>query len=140
MEDLIEGLTGGNVSEVKVVLTSVVTALAAYQVLLMLVAYGKLRLPFLHPGAASFTHRSSGDAIVAITFVVGLVCLAYFGMDDDATVHALLGWSLATALVLKIAVVRWWHSMGRFLPVIGTVVFLLFVATWASSAGLFFFG
>lgn len=138
MEDFIENLTNGNVSEVKIVLTSVVTALALYQVVLMAVGYGKLKLPFITPRAASFTHRSSGDAIVAITVMVGVMCLGYFGMEDDAVVHVLLGWLLAGALALKIVVVRWWHSMSRFLPVIGSIVFALLVATWASSAGLYF--
>ena len=50
MEDLVEDLTRGNVTEVKVVLASVVAALAVYQVVLMSVGYGKLRPPFL--GAA----------------------------------------------------------------------------------------
>ena len=39
MEDLIEELTRGNVTEVKVVLASVVLGLAVYQVLLAAVAY-----------------------------------------------------------------------------------------------------
>ena len=47
MEDFVEQSSRGNVEEVKVVLASVVAALAIYQVLLMAVGYGKLRLPFL---------------------------------------------------------------------------------------------
>ena len=49
MEDIIENLTGGHVTEVRIVLTSIVTALALYQVFLMAVGYGKLKLPFLAP-------------------------------------------------------------------------------------------
>jgi hypothetical protein len=41
------------------------------------------------------------------------------------------------ALALKVAVVRWWHGLGRFLPLIGAAVFLLMALTWASSAGRF---
>lgn len=82
MEDLIHNVTGGHVTEVKIVLTSVVTALAGYQVFLMAVGYGKLRLPFLSGRAASFTHRAGGDMIVTITLFVGIVCLGYFGIDD----------------------------------------------------------
>jgi Kef-type K+ transport system membrane component KefB len=37
------------------------------------------------------------------------------------------------ALALKVAVVRWWHGLGRFLPLIGAAVFLLMALTWASS-------
>jgi hypothetical protein len=40
MEDLVENLTRGNVTEVKVVLASVVAALAVYQVVLMSVGTG----------------------------------------------------------------------------------------------------
>ena len=40
MEQLIEDVTRGNVTEVKVVLASMILALAIYQVLLAAVAYG----------------------------------------------------------------------------------------------------
>ena len=41
MEELVEDLARGNVTEVKIVLASVALALAGYQVLLMAVGYGK---------------------------------------------------------------------------------------------------
>ena len=66
VEDLIDSLTRGNPTEVKVVLASVVTALAVYQLVLIAVGYGKLRPPFLGARPASLAHRASGDAIVAI--------------------------------------------------------------------------
>ena len=47
------------------------------------------------------------------------------------------GVGLLLALALKVAVVRWWHGLGRFLPLIGAAVFLLMALTWASSAGRF---
>jgi hypothetical protein len=49
VEDLLETVTRGNVDEVKIVLASVVAALAVYQLVLVAVGYGKLRLPFLGP-------------------------------------------------------------------------------------------
>lgn len=45
--DFVDFLTRGNVSQVKTVLASIVTALALYQVALMAVGYGKVRIPFL---------------------------------------------------------------------------------------------
>lgn len=75
VEDLIEALTGGHVTAVKIVLTSVLLALAVYQALLMAVGYGKLRLPFLASGPASVAHRAVGDAIVVLVLVVGAFCL-----------------------------------------------------------------
>jgi Family of unknown function (DUF6529) len=138
MEDLVESLTRGNVTEVKVVLASVVAALAVYQVLLMAVGYGRLRLPFLRPGPASAAHRAAGDAIVAVTVVVALMCLSYFGLsEDDGRAHAILGAVLLTVIALKIAVLRRWHSLSRYLPLLGISVLVLFALTWATSAGSF---
>ena len=145
MEDLVEQLTRGNVGAVKVVLTSVVSALAFYQVFLMAVGYGKVHLPWLKPKAASFTHRATGDAILLLTLLVGFMCLAYFGIEDGiehaaggeegrATVHVVAGFALVGALALKVVVVRWWHGLSRFLPLIGLSVFGLFVVTWLTSA------
>lgn len=151
MEDLIEGLAQGNVTEVKVVLTSVVLALAAYQVFLMGVGYGKIKLPFLKPKAASFTHRSIGDTIVAVTLLVAVMCLGYFEIEDGiehadegeqgrAAFHVIAGFSLLGVIALKIIVVRWWHRMDRFLPLLGMTVFGLFALTWLSSAADYFWG
>ena len=147
MEDFVEQLARGNVEQVKVVFASVVAALAAYQVLLMAVGYGKLRLPFLASRPASSAHRAVGDTIVVITLVVAFMCLSYFGFEDGdsdketrAALHATAGSALVAALVLKVVVVRWWHRMGRFLPVIGATVFTLFMITWVSSAGDYLMG
>lgn len=136
MERLVEDLTRGNVTEVKVVLASVVAALAIYQVLLMSVGYGKLRPPFLGGGAASAAHRAIGDAIVVVTLVVAFMCLASFGWED-AGIHAIAGAPLLAALALKVTAVRRGGRLDRFLPALGITVFLLFALTWATSAGDF---
>lgn len=133
MGEFFETITRGNVAEVKIVLASVVTALALYQVFLMTVGYGKLRLGFLRPAPASSTHRAVGDAIVVITITVALMCLTYFEFGE-AGAHAVFAIALLAVLALKIVVVRWWHSAGRFLPLLGISVLTLFVATWISSA------
>jgi len=130
--DFFVNITGDRVPEVKLVLTVVVLLLAAYQVLMMAVGYGKLKLPFLSPGAASFSHRSVGDAIVPVTLFVAIACLTYFGIEewfDEAFLHGVLGVLLAVVLAFKIAVVRWLHSLSRFLPVLGVTVFILFSLT-----------
>jgi hypothetical protein len=127
MEQLIEDLTRGNVSQVKVVVASVAAALAA-------VGYGKLRTPLLAPRAAFFTHRASGDAIVVLVVLVGLACIGYYGFDEEA-VHYIAGTALFAVLALKIAIIRWWHGLGRLLPVLGITVFLLLAVTWLTSAG-----
>ena len=55
MEGLIDTLTRGNATEVKVLLASVALALAVYQLVLIAVGYGKLRPPFLGAGPAART-------------------------------------------------------------------------------------
>ena len=40
-------------------------------------------------------------------------------------------------LALKISVIRRWHRLGRFLPLLGISVFVLLGITWLSSAGAF---
>jgi len=82
VEDFVEQLSRGNVEEVKVVLASVVAALAIYQVLLMAVGYGRLRLPFLASRPASSTHRAVGDTIVVITLLIAFMFISYFGFED----------------------------------------------------------
>lgn len=134
MEDFLLALARGNVSEMKIVLATVVASLAAYQVGLIAVGYGKVRLPFLKPLPASKAHRAIGDSIVAVTIVVAVTCIGYFGLEDDAAVHILLAGALLAVLGFKILVVRRLHHLGHVLPALGITVFLLFWATWLSAA------
>jgi len=141
VEGLIEDVTRGNVVEVKVMLASIVLALAAYQVVLMAVGYGKLRPRFLGAKAASFAHRAIGDAIVVVAVTVALMCVGYFGFEAEegtrTTIHIIAAIALLAALAVKVATVRGWLPLGRFLPVLGGAVFLLFAITWVTSAGDF---
>jgi hypothetical protein len=72
-----------------------------------------------------------------IVVVVALMCLSYSGFEDDQTVHVVAGTALLTVLALKTAVIRRWHRLGRFLPLLGVSVFVLLGITWLSSAGAF---
>lgn len=136
VEQLIEDLTRGNVTEVKVVLASVVLALAVYQLLLAAVAYGKVRLPFLEAGTASWTHRASGDAIVVLTILVATACVSFYGFEEGGA-HAVFGCVLLGALALKVLVVRAGGRLSRILPTLGIAVLTLFALTWITSAGDF---
>ena len=151
MEDFVDELTRGNVSQVKTVLASIVVALAAYQVVLMAVGYGKLRVPFLKPKAASFTHRAVGDATVAVAIFVAFMCYSYFGVEDGiehargeattrATIHVVAGSLFVVAVILKVVVVRWWRRLDRFLPAIGITMFSLLAIAWVTSAGSYLWG
>jgi hypothetical protein len=146
MEDLVQTITRGNVAQVKTALTAIVVALAVYQVAMMAVGYGKVKVSFLKPRAAAFAHRSVGDVIVPITLLVGWMCYAYSGFGDGpehaydgeetrAAIHAWAGAALLIVLALKIVVIRWWAALDRYLPHFGITVFALFLVTFVTSGG-----
>jgi hypothetical protein len=120
-----------------VVLASVALALGVYQLVLIAVAYGKVTVPFLASPPASRAHRAVGDTIVGLVVVVALMCVAYFGFEDDASLHVVSAVALLVVLAAKIAVVRWWHGLNRLLPVLGISVWVLLALTWLTSAGDF---
>ena len=135
MEDAVETLTFGNPAEVKVLLASVALALGVYQLAMIAVGYGKVRLPFLAARPAARAHRAVGDTIALLLLVVGAMCLALHGFEDAG--HAAAGTALLAVLALKVAVVRRGLGLGRFLPVLGLSVFTLLAVAWATSAGGF---
>jgi hypothetical protein len=136
VEGLIEDLTRGNVTEVKVVLASVVLGLAGYQLLLAAVAYGWLRLPFLAAGSASWTHRASGDVILVLTIVIATMCIGYAGFEDGGT-HAVVATILLGVFAAKVLVVRLGGRISRLLPLLGVSLLILLGITWLTSAGDF---
>jgi hypothetical protein len=133
--DLVETVTRGNVVEVKVILASVVLALAVYQLVLIAVGYRVARPSFLSPRAASLAHRALGDVIAALLVVVAVMCLSYFELEDGAGAHVVAAAALLLVLALKVMVVRRWHRLSGLLPVLGACVFVLLAVTWATSAG-----
>lgn len=134
MSDLMIWAARGNLPDVKVVLASILAALAFYQMLLMAVGYRKLRPRFLGPAAASRAHRAIGDAIAVAALLTSAACLSYFEVDDDNLGHVLAASALLIVLTLKVAVVRRWLPGDRLLPWLGGAVLILFLLTWATSA------
>jgi Family of unknown function (DUF6529) len=134
VEDLLDSLTRGNVPQVKTVVATVALALAVYQVVLIAVAYGRVRPRFLGGDAAGGAHRASGDTIVVLLLALGAACLVEYGFDDDAVLHAAAGAGLLAVLAFKVAVVRGALGLASRLPELGTAVFLLLCLTWATSA------
>ncbi len=135
MEQLIEDVTRGNVTEVKVILGSAILALAVYQLVLAAVAYGWIRLPFLAAAPASWTHRASGDAIVVLILVVSAMCVGYYGLEGGT--HAVVALALLGVVAVKVLAVRVGGGLGRLLPLLGVTVFALLAITWLTSAGDF---
>lgn len=136
MEGLIEDLTRGNVTEVKVVLASVILALAVYQLVLAAISYGKARPRFLESGPATWAHRATGDTILVLAVLVAIACISFYGWEEGGA-HAIFGCLVLGALALKVLAVRVGGSSSPLLPWIGAALFVLFTATWLTSAGDF---
>jgi len=139
LEQLIEDVTRGNVTEVKVVVATVVMGLAIYQLLLAAVGYGWLGPRFLSSAPALWTHRASGDTIALLTIAVATMCVGYYGFDfgDDGGTHAIVAVAVLGVLAVKIFVVRAGGRLGRLLPLLGVSLFVLLGVTWLTSAGNF---
>lgn len=136
MEGLIDDLTRGNVTEVKVVLATVVAALAVYQLVLAAVSYGKARPRFLEAGPATWAHRALGDALLVLAVLVAVACIAFYGFEEGGA-HAVFGCLVLGALAAKVLAVRIGGSSSPLLPWIGIALFGLLMATWWTSAGDF---
>lgn len=135
MEDLFLTLTNHRPSEVKIVLASALAALAAWQVGLMLVGWGWVKVPFLAAGPASKTHRAIGDALVVLTLFASAVCVSLFGFEaEEAEAHVPVALALLAVFACKVAFVRWLPRLSFLLPWLGIALFVLFVATWATAA------
>jgi len=138
VEEFVLDLTNGNAAEVKVMLASVIAALAIYQLVLAAIGYGKVRIPFLANPTALRAHRAIGDTILVLAFVTAGMCLSVYGFEDDGGVHAVAGAIVLGVLVVKTGIVRSDSlRIGRLLPPLGIAVFVLFMITWATSAGDF---
>lgn len=110
-------------------------ALGVYQLVLIAVGYGRVRLPGLSARAASFSHRAVGDVILVLLVLTAIACISYYRAEDDQLLHVVAGSALLGTLALKVAVIRWLPRLGGLLPVLGACVFLLLALTWATSAG-----
>ncbi len=138
MEEFVLDLTNGNVAEVKVILASVIAALAIYQVILAAIGYRWIKLPFLKDPKVLRAHRAIGDTIFVLALITAGMCVSVYGFEDDGGVHAIAGAVVLGVLAVKTCVVRSDSlKIGRLLPPLGIAVFVLFMITWAASAGDF---
>ena len=102
----------------------------------MTVGWGKVHVRFLSARSAAKAHRAIGDTLVVVTVVVAALCVSSFEIEHARIAHVVVAIALLVVLAVKIAVVRSGRA-SRALPYLGTAVLALFVATWATSAGVF---
>ena len=137
---LLNDLTGGQLLLWKVVLASVVFTLAGLQVFLAARVYEASTVPPVSSTVAASMHRFNGRLTVTLAVVVAFSCLVGpAGPVSPARVllHSVFGSLVFALLALKYTVLKVWTAGGRYLPWIGTGVFLTFAAIWATSVADF---
>ena len=134
--DLLNDLTGGQLLLWKVLLTSVIFACAGLQVLLAARFYEAATVPPISTGTAARTHRLNGKLTVTLAVVVGLSCLVGPAGPTSPTrvlLHSVFGSLVFGLLAAKYTALKLRPSWGRYLPWIGSGLFLTFAAVWATS-------
>ena len=117
--EFLNDITGNNLLLWKVILTTIVFALAGMQVFF-----------------AARVHRISGRVAVTLGAVVALSCLAGPAGPTSPTrvlLHSIFGTLVFVILTVKFAVLKLLKSGGDLLPWIGSALFLAFAAIWATS-------
>ena len=78
--------------------------------------------------------------IAALLVVTAVMCVGYFGFEDENAAQIVSAVALLVVLTFKVLVLRVWTGLGRLLPGLGVTVFVLLALTWATSAGSFLAG
>ena len=127
----------------KVVVSTVVGALAVLQVVGALWMYG--RLGIRAPSWLGTAHRVSGVVTLVLAVFVAYHCLWALGLESGTlengekvptrtVVHGVLGCAVIGAVVVKVTAVRSRRAPGWFLPVAGGLLFALLVLAVLTSA------
>lgn len=129
-------VTDGHLLAWKVVVTTVVFALAGLQVALAARFWGATDLVPISTGAAARTHRIVGTVTVALALVVAFSCL--IGPAGETSprrvlLHSIFGTLVFVVLVVKFTLLKLTPSGNRFLPYAGVLLFLAFGAVWVTS-------
>ena len=133
--ELLNDLTGGQLLLWKVLLTAVIFACAGLQVLLAARFYEASTVPPISTGVASRTHRLNGK-LITLAVVVALSCLIGPAGPTSPTrvlLHSVFGSLVFALLATKYTALKLRPAWGRYLPWIGSGLFLTFAAIWATS-------
>jgi len=129
-------VTGGNLLFWKVLATTVVFALAGLEVFMAARFWGVSQTPRISAGTAAKIHRINGRVALPLAVLVAITCLV--GLAGPTTpmrvlLHSLFGTALFAVLAAKVLIPRVLHKGDRWLPYLGSAVFLLFTGLWATT-------
>ena len=136
MIKFLNDVTGGHLLLWKVIVTSIVVALAGLQVAVAARFWGRPSLIAVSPGTAVRIHRTSGRLALTLGVLVALTCIAGPAGPLSPTrvaLHSIFGILVFAILTAKFLVLKVLRSGGNALPFIGSALFLTFGAIWATS-------
>ena len=136
MINFLNDITGGHLLLWKVVLTSIVFALAGLQVAMAARFWGGPALIGVSPGTAVRVHRVSGRLALTLGVLVALTCIVGPAGPLSPTrvaLHSLFGILVFTVLAVKFLLIKVLRQGDSLLPLIGSLLFLTFGAIWATS-------
>jgi Family of unknown function (DUF6529) len=119
----------------KVWLSTIALAFAGVQLVSALWMYGRLRLATA-PSWLGSVHRISGRLAFIISLPVAYHCLYQLGFQHNSTrvlLHSILGCLFYGAFASKVLVVRSRNLPAAALPLMGGLVFVVFVYVWLLS-------
>jgi hypothetical protein len=131
-------ITGGQLLLWKVVLASIVFAQTGLQVFLAARLWGVSTVPPVPVTTASRAHRLNGRATLVLAVLVAISCLGGPAGPTSPTrvlLHSVVGSLVFLLLAAKYGVLKLVPGGGRFLPWIGSGLFVTFGLIWASSVG-----
>jgi hypothetical protein len=129
-------VTNGNLLLWKVVLATIVFALAGLQVAMAARFWGVAPAIPVSGGTAVKVHRISGRVALTLAVVVAFTCLIGPAGPTSPTrvlLHSIFGTLAFVALTAKFAVLKVTKRGDKYLPIIGSLLFLTFGAIWATS-------
>lgn len=123
--------------------TTLVLVFAIAQVVLAAWMWGRLPGAGDAPEWVGPAHRLSGMLALIVSLPVAYHCLWSLGFDPEPSggrrlVHSIVGCALYGAFVTKVMIVRRHSGPAWGLPVVGGVLFALFVLVWWTSSLWFF--
>ena len=126
----------------KAIIASVVVVLAILQFATMSIIYGWL------PGSEALRQRLrpyhlwEGRLVLIFVAIVASLCLITWGPRATSLrvlLHSILGITVVLTLISKVVVIRFVPSFSKFIPVLGSILFVSFIAIWFLTAYWYWF-
>lgn len=124
----------------KTVGASLVFLLAGFQVLLAAQLFGRVKFSWMTRQTAGRLHRVNGRVTLVLAVVVALFCIvgpAGATSPTRVALHSIFGSLVFALLALKFTLLRIVRRGRKFMPLIGSAVFLTFGAIWVTSVADF---